>query len=170
MPSVVMVIAPDMFRDEEYAEPKRILEEAGVEVVTASVEPGDCRGRFGLVAHAEVALRDVSATGHDAVVFVGGPGSKVFFDDPTAHRLAREAFEDGCIVGAICIAPSVLARAGLLRGKIATSFPSQEDDLRAHGALWSGNPVSISGRIITANGPESAEAFGRDLVRMIAQN
>jgi protease I len=168
MSSALMVIAPAMFRDEEYAEPKRILEEAGIEVVTASVEAGECRGRFGMVAQADMPLKAAKAEGYDAVVFVGGAGAKVFFDDPAAHRLATDGVAAGAIVGAICIAPSILARAGLLRGKIATSFPSQEDDLRAHGALWSGNRVEISGRIVTANGPEAAEAFGHDLVRLIA--
>jgi len=168
MSSAVMIIAPEMFRDEEYAEPKRILEEAGIEVTTASIEAGECRGRFGMIAQADVPLSAVKAADFDAVVFIGGAGAKIYFDNATAQRLATDAFNGGAVVAAICIAPSVLARAGLLRGKIATSFPSQEDDLRAHGALWSGNLVEMSGRIVTANGPEAAEAFGRDIVRLIA--
>lgn len=169
MSSALMVIAPQMFRDEEYADPKRVLEEAGIEVVTASVETGDCKGRFGLTAHADVPLRTVKAADFDAVIFVGGGGAKAYFDDPVAQRLATDAYDAGEVVAAICIAPSILARAGLLRGKVATSFPSQEDDLRAHGALWSGNPVDVSGRIVTANGPEAAEAFGHDIVKLIAR-
>lgn len=163
MPDVVMVIAPEVFRDEEYAYPKRVLEARGAEVVTASVTPGECIGKLGMVATAELSVEDAAKRDWDAVVFVGGAGSKVFFDDPAAHALAHRVYEAGDIVSAICIAPSVLAHAGMLDGVAATAFPSQEDDLRAHGARWTGAAVTSDGRIITANGPESATEFGERL-------
>ncbi|MDP2183288.1 MAG: DJ-1/PfpI family protein [Actinomycetota bacterium] len=160
MKTVVLVIAPDQFRDEEYAEPKEVLERRGATVITASVAPGPCRGRFGLLARADEALREVSPATTDAIAFIGGAGSKVFFDDPDAHSLALAVHESGKPVAAICIAPSTLAHAGLLGGKRVTSFPSQEDDLVAHGAAYTGAPVEIDGLIITAAGPEAATAFG----------
>lgn len=160
MPNVVMVIAQDIFRDEEYAEPKKVLEERGAQVVTASVAPGKCSGKLGMSAEASTSVAKASRETWDAAVFVGGGGAEVFFDDEDAHRLARTTFERGGIVAAICIAPSVLAHAGLLDGVAATAFPSQHDDLVAHGALWSDDPVVVEGRIVTANGPEAATAFG----------
>ncbi len=160
MKQVVMVIAPTVFRDEEYAEPRAVLESRGAAVVTASTHPGTCIGKLGMEARAEIDVAKASARPWDAVVFVGGGGSEVFFDDPVAHALARSAAEAGSIVGAICIAPSTLARAGLLDGRRATAFPSQRDDLVAHGATCTDEPVTVDGRIITANGPEAATAFG----------
>jgi protease I len=160
MPRVLMVIAPVMFRDEEYAQPKEILTARGAKVVTASRRPGRCTGKLGMIATAELAVADASATDYDAVVFVGGGGSEIFFDDAEAHRLARETLEAGRTLAAICIAPSTLAHAGLLDGRRATAFPTQEEDLTAHGALWSSEPVTIDGDIITANGPGAASAFG----------
>ncbi|MRR12351.1 DJ-1/PfpI family protein, partial [bacterium] len=148
MPSVLMVIAQEMFRDEEYEHPREVLERRGAQVVTASVEAGPAVGRFGLKVEADIALRDANPDDYDAVIFVGGAGAKVFFDDPVAHELAKTMFGAGKLVNAICVAPSTLARAGLLKGKRATAFPSQEDDLRAHGALFTGNPVQSDGRII----------------------
>ncbi len=71
------------------------------------------------------------------------------------------------MLGAICIAPSILARAGLLDGIRATAFPSQEADLRAHGAFWTPDAVAVDGRIVTANGPHSAEQFGESMVRLL---
>jgi len=163
----LLVIAPETFRDEEYAEPKRLLEAAGVEVTTASVEPGACRGRFGLEVYADVALRDVDPASFGAVAFIGGGGAKVYFDDPEAHRVARGALDAGRVLGAICIAPSILGRAGLLVGVSVTSFSSEEADLVAHGARWTGRPVEVEGRIVTANGPESATLFGEELLRAL---
>ena len=168
MADVVMVIAPDTFRDEEYDEPKRLLESHGAEVTTASTAPGECIGKLGLTAHADISLSDAARRSWDAVVFVGGGGAQRFFDDPSAHRLARDVLASGAVVAAICIAPSVLAHAGLLEGVSATAFPSQKDDLAAHGAVWNDGPVVVDGRVITANGPEAASEFGLRLVEALS--
>lgn len=160
MPQVLMVIAPDMFRDEEYAHPKQIFERRGATVVTASTTAGECTGRFGLHATADIALADAHAADYEAIVFVGGAGARVFFDDVTAHAFARDAYERGKVVSAICVAPSVLARAGLLEGRHTTSFETQESDLLTHGALWTGEHVVVDAPFVTGDGPESAYEFG----------
>ncbi len=160
MRHVLMVIAQDQFRDEEYAQSKEVLERRGAVVTTASRAPGTCTGKLGLKATADLALADVDDDLYDAVAFIGGGGSAVFFDDPLAHELARAFHTTGRPVAAICIAPSTLARAGVLADRRATAFPSQEDDLRAHGAHWTGSPVEVDSTVITANGPAAAAAFG----------
>ena len=114
-------------------------------------------------AVADVALRDVEPGGIDALVFVGGGGSDVFFDDPVAHALAKAMVDEDKLVGAICIAPSTLARAGVLRGRRATSYPDRREDLEAHGATFTGAHVEVDGRIVTADGPDAARDFGMAL-------
>jgi protease I len=167
MKRVVMVIAPVVFRDEEYAEPKEVLESRGADVVTASIRRGLCVGKLGAEATAEIDLAEALEREWDAVVFVGGGGAEVFFDDPAAHALAASAAHSGSVLGAICIAPSTLAHAGLLSGRRATAFPSQQDDLVESGATWTGEAVTVDGRIITANGPEAATAFGEALAEAL---
>ncbi|MRS12465.1 MAG: DJ-1 family protein [Actinobacteria bacterium] len=160
MTRVLMVIAPSVFRDEEYAQPKAVLEARGAEVVTASRSTGPAVGKLGLVAEATLALADAHAADYSAVVFVGGAGAETYFDDPVAHALARSALENGKVLAAICIAPSILARTGLLDGVRATAFPSQQTDLILRGAIWTDRTVEVAGPIITANGPEAARDFG----------
>jgi protease I len=167
MPHVVMIIAPAVFRDEEYAQPKSVLEARGATVVTASVEPCVAVGRFGLKARATISVEQACERSWDAVVFIGGGGSKVFFDDAAAHALARVQARCDGVLAAICIAPSTLARAGLLQGVRVTAFPDREEDLIAHGAEWTGEPVTIDGRIITGSGPEAATAFGEAIADAI---
>lgn len=128
--------------------------------MTASVRPGPCTGKLGMAAEAELALADVEPAGIDALLFVGGAGSAVYFDDEVAHGLARAVLDEGKVLGAICIAPSILARARLLEGRRATAYPSQEADLEAHGARFTGAPVEVDGEVVTADGPQSAAAFG----------
>ncbi len=160
MSDVLMVIAPDQFRDEEYDHPKQVLESLGATVTTASIAPGPCRGKLGMLARATVALNEVQPDKYDALVFVGGAGSSIYFDDLDAHALASAMYGDGKIIGAICVAPSILARAGLLTRRNATAFASQHDDLVDHGAVWTGAPVQVDGSIVTANGPGAAQDFG----------
>lgn len=167
MPDVAMIIAQEIFRDEEYAEPRQVLESRGASVTTASVSAGECIGKLGMRATADVALHDISTRPWDAVLFIGGAGAQVFFDDPDAHRLARGTLDAGGVVGAICIAPSTLAHAGMLDGRSATAFASQEADLRAHGARWTGDPVTVDGRVVTANGPAAATAFGEAVAELL---
>jgi protease I len=162
-----MVIAQEVFRDEEYAEPKAVLERAGVNVTTASRAAGPARGKLGMEATADVGIADVDPSAYDAVIFIGGAGAATYFDDPVAHRIARSADERGVVLAAICIAPSTLARAGLLEGRTATAFESQEEDLLMHGANFTSNPVEVDGMIVTANGPAAATAFGTAITTLL---
>lgn len=170
MASVLMVIARSEFRDEEYVHPREVLEAAGHTITVASSESGECRGRFGAIATATLSVADARSTSWDSVVFVGGGGAQRFFDDESAHGLARDTLAAGGVVAAICIAPSILARAGLLDGVEATSFSSRLDDLADHGAVVTSMDVVAADRIITANGPEAARAFGQALADALNAN
>lgn len=164
----LLVIAQETFRDEEYAQPKQVLESSGVSVMTASILPGVCTGKLGMVATADISLRDALGQPWDAVAFIGGAGARAYFDDTDAHALARETAERGAVLGGICIAPSVLAHAGLLAGRRATSFESQQEDLVAHGAEWVESDVVVDGLIVTANGPLAATGFGEAIAELLA--
>lgn len=164
---VLMVVAPKNFRDEELFHTKEELESSGATVKIASTTTETATGMFGGEATPDSKMDDVDVDEYDAVVFVGGGGSSVYFNDPRAHEVARKAYEDGKIVGAICIAPSTLANAGILRGKRVTSYPSERDNLKAKGALYTGKPVERDGNIITADGPKSAREFGRKIAESL---
>jgi len=163
----LLVIARTNFRDEEYAEPRKALEAAGVQVAVASSKQGQCRGMLGATANADIALRDAKAINYDAVVFVGGSGAQEYWNDGAAHKLAIAAVQLGRVVGAICIAPVVLAKAGLLKGRRATVFPSCEEQLAVEGAHVTRNPVERDGKIITAVGPQAARDFAKALVKAL---
>ncbi|MEM2974177.1 MAG: DJ-1/PfpI family protein [Candidatus Micrarchaeia archaeon] len=167
MVKVLMVVAPTEFRDEECFEPKGELEDAGIEVIIASKGTRLAKGKLGGEIDVQKDLSEVRASDYDAVVFVGGQGSAQYFNDPTALRLAREANDKCKIVAAICIAPSILANAGILKGKKATAYPSEEGNLRVKGAIYTGKAVEQDGKIITANGPAAARNFGKAILKSI---
>lgn len=161
MQKVVFITAPEIFRDEEYIKPKQIFEEAGFKVDTASIKLGEITGRFGYKANSDMLIDAVKPADYEAIVYIGGAGASVFFEDPNALKLANEFSQDGKPTAAICIAPTILANAGILKGKRATVFPDGKDALIKGGAQYTGNPLEIDGNIITADGPEAAEVFGK---------
>lgn len=159
-----MVLAYDRYRDEEYEEPRKVFEDEGAKVTVASSSPGEARGKMGGKARVDILLDETKMDDYEAVVFVGGPGSDEYFHNPKALALARETWEAGKVIAAICIAPVTLANAGILKGKKATSFPSVENGLRAGGANYTGSPVERDGKIVTGSGPKAATEFGKAVV------
>jgi protease I len=164
---ILMIIAPQNFRDEELFETKTVLEKNGFAVTIASSKLGDARGMLGGKAKPEILLRDVNVDDYEGVVFVGGMGSAVYFADQIAHRVARDASQKNKLLAAICIAPSILANAGLLKGKKTTCFSSEMSNLRSKGAQFVGGSVQVDGKLVTAEGPTVAREFGEAIVKIL---
>jgi peptidyl-prolyl cis-trans isomerase A (cyclophilin A) len=164
---ILMIVAPQNFRDEEYFEPRKILEDAGAQVTTASLVTGPVTGARGGTATADILLSAAQPDDYAAIVFIGGSGAEVYRDNPDAHRLAAAFTSAGKPVAAICIAPAILANAGVLKGKKATAFSSAQQALTDGGAIVTPQPVVQDGLLITANGPEAAGAFGQALLAQL---
>ena len=158
---VVLIVARENFRDEELFQTRGVLTEAGVETVVASTKRGAIRGMLGGLGRAEVLVSELNVDDYDGVIFVGGIGAKEYFNNHTALSIARQAKEKGKVLGAICIAPTILANAGVLKGLRATSYPSQQGNLIRAGARYTGSAVERDGLVITGIGPEAATMFGK---------
>jgi len=168
MVRVLMIIGPDGFRSEEYFHPKNVLEENGVEVVTASLRK-DAKSHLDEQVQVDMTLDEIEGD-FDAVVLVGGKGGYVYLESPAHEQLIQvvKPFFENKIVAAICMAPSILAKAGLLKGRTATAHVSVEDEVKAGGANYTGNPVTVEGNLITGNGPEAAKDFGKAILEKLS--
>ena len=166
----VVVVAPRGYQDLELKGALGALEEQGYGAVLASNEVGQCTGALGGTVQAELALRGVKVHEFDRVAFIGGPGSRVLFEDADAHRVAREFASAGKVVGAICLAPTILAVAGVLKGHRATVWTSADQKqarvLESHGATYTGEPVTVSGQFVTANGPSVSARWGEAFAKL----
>jgi protease I len=167
--NVLMVIAPQGFRDEELTAPRQELELAGYHVTLASLRVGECKGVYGTSATAELTLSEVDTRRFDGVVFVGGPGARSLFGDWNAHRIAREMARAHKVTAAICIAPVILARAGVLRGHRATVYESEVPELVAGHAVVRALGIVSDPPIVTANGPDQARRFAAVVVQALDQ-
>jgi protease I len=163
----VFIIAAKDFQDDEFAKPKAVLEDNGVQVTVASTTLAEITGMNGAKARADILLKDVVVKDYDAVVFIGGSGAQQYVDDPLAQRIAQESVAEGKITAGICLAPVILTNAGLLKGKTATCYPTNGDLLTAAGVNYTAKPVEKDGNIITADGPKSARQFGEEICKAL---
>ncbi len=167
MKKAVMIIAHKDFRDEEFLQPKEILEKNGVSVTVASSSLSEAKGVLGAKVKPDILFNQINMNDFDAAVFIGGGGASQYWNDPAAHKIARDAIANNRILAAICIAPVTLAKAGVLKGKRATVWPSESGQLTAEGANYTSKNVEKDGKIITAAGPHAAKEFGEELVKAL---
>ena len=167
--TILMVVAPFNFRDEELFVPKEFFEKNGIKVVVASKEEGIANGMLGGSINVDVRVSDADASDYDAVVFVGGSGvdSQMLYDDPGYLKLAKDTNDAGKLICAICLGPMIPANAGLLSGRNATVFISGVSYIEERGANYTGAPVTRDGRIITAEGPNAAEEFAETITKAL---
>lgn len=162
---ILMVIAPQEFRDEEFNDPHTLFKKEGIEADVASIQKGTTKGVAGTEVEIDLIASEVKTEDYAAVAFIGGPGMSKITGDDTLQLLAKRFYDSGKLTTAICIAPLVLGKAGILKNKKATVFPDGKDDLISSGAQYTEEDVVVDGNIITANGPGAATKFAQMIIK-----
>ena len=169
MRKALIILAQNGYQDHEYLGTRKGLEDAGFTIVIAAKEQELCIGKFDGNVQADIALRDIRIEDYDRVAFIGGPGAAAYASDADALKIANDAYRAEMPLGAICIAPTILAKARTLDGKHATVWNEdgkQSEILEQYGAIYTGEEVTVDGNIVTGNGPAAAEEFGRTLAAL----
>ena len=166
---VLMVIAPQKFREEEFLIPKSTFQENNIEVFTCAKDVSSAVSTDGLTINTDKILSEVDLNNIDALVFVGGPGATIYFNDLQIFNLLKKAVEKGKILGAIWIAPSILANAGVLKNIKATCYPSERNNLSKQGAILLPEHVVVDNLIVTADGPKSSKDFANEIVKLLSR-
>jgi len=167
--SVLMVIAPQNFRDEEYKEPFDLFTKSGIKVTTASIDTLPAKGMLGMVIKPDLTLEQITPDSFDALVIVGGSGCQVLWDNKTLHGIVASFNKTGKTVAAICIAPVVLARVGILKDIKATAFSTVKDEIVKCGGQYTGNGVEVVGNIVTGSGPQAAKDFADAILERLKE-
>ncbi|MFZ0004632.1 MAG: DJ-1/PfpI family protein [Methanoregula sp.] len=165
---VVIAIAPEKYRDEELAEPVAALTNAGITFDIASTRTGNCTGMLGGKTIAGLSFDDIDPKNYNGLIIIGGSGCQThLWEDDLLVRLAIFFHETGKVVGAICLAPVILAKAGILKQKKSTVYESPVSvmEMKKGKALLVKDPVVIDNGIVTANGPQAAKDFAAAVVK-----
>ncbi len=169
---IVIIIAFEGFRDEEFFIPKEILERVGAEIKIASNKVGIARGVEGGETKVDLLLSDINPADFSAIIFIGGPGCLKNLDNDTSYKVAKQTISCNKVLAAICISPIILAKAGVLKEKRATVWSSPMDKspietLKKAGAVYEKEPVVVDEKIVTANGPASAKMFTEAIIKLL---
>lgn len=121
---------------------------------------GDCMvtGRSGITVRMEKTLKEAEWDAYDAILLPGGqPGTRNLASDERVLGALRRFHAAGKLTAAICAAPTVLAKAGLLEGRRAVCYPGLEEQLT--GRVGGDGPVEVDGTVITSRGVGTAIPF-----------
>ena len=151
------------FEEIEALCPLDLLRRAGLEVTTVGIGGDQILGSHGITVTADIPEGMFADSAPDMLILPGGmPGSKNLDESRTVDTALKAAARKGAFIAAICAAPFVLGKRGLLQGKEAICYPGFENELA--GATISKSRVVRDGNIITAAGMGVALKFGLALV------
>jgi 4-methyl-5(b-hydroxyethyl)-thiazole monophosphate biosynthesis len=143
-----------------------LLRRAGIEVIAAGLNAGPVTASRGVRIIPDMSLDEALQQNYDMVALPGGlPGSDHLADDRRIGDLLRAMNDSGLFVGAVCAAPKVLARNGILEGRKATAFPGV---LQAENhPQVTGDPVTRDGTVITSRSAGTSMDFALAIVETL---
>lgn len=163
---MVLVLLAEGFEEIEALTPVDMLRRAGVEVKTVGIGSRVVLGSHGIPVTADLTPDEVDLAMVDMAIFPGGmPGSLNLDAAEFTDTVISAVLEKSGRLAAICAAPLVLGRRGLLRGRRATCYPGFESELT--DAITTAEPVVTDGNITTARGMGAALAFSRELISLL---
>lgn len=163
---MIAVLLADGFEEIEALTPVDMLRRAGLEVVTVGISSKIALGSHGIPVVCDKLPTELELDKISTVILPGGmPGSLNLDASPFTDEIISSVSSRGGRIAAICAAPLVLGRRGLLKGKRATCYPGFEAELS--GATVTGEPVVTDGNITTAKGMGAALAFAKELITLL---
>ena len=162
---MIIVLLADGFEEIEALTPVDMLRRAGHDVKTVGIQDRTVTGSHGISVIADAIPSEIDLSTVELAVFPGGmPGATNLDASPYTDEVIRAVVKNGGRLAAICAAPLVFGRRGLLHGRTATCFAGFEKELC--GAIISKRAVVTDGMFTTANGMTAAYAFSEELVRL----
>jgi protease I len=170
----VAILAADGFEQVELQQPKEALEEAGATVSIVSLKEGQIQGMHhadkGDLFDVDLALKHAKAEEFDALLLPGGlMNPDTLRSTPAALEFTKAFFTAGKPVAAICHGPWVLIDAGLVRGRMLTSWPAIKTDVKNAGGNWVDQEVVVDNGLVTSRKPDDIPAFNRKMIEEFAE-
>ncbi|MEM0333050.1 MAG: DJ-1/PfpI family protein [Candidatus Aenigmatarchaeota archaeon] len=141
-----------------------VLRRAGIKVDIVGIEDEIVVGRNGIKILCEKTLNEIEQIDYDLIVLPGGnPGYKNLMNSEILLNIIRNMNSKGRIIGAICASPLVLLKAGILKDKKATCYPTLKNEI----PNYEDKKVVVDGNIITSQGPATAIEFSLEIVKIL---
>ena len=145
-----------------------LLVRAGISVTTCGLDDLPVKASRGTTIIPDTSIDKVMDETYDLIVLPGGlPGADHLRDNDLLQLLLKKQAKENKYLAAICAAPKALAKAGVLDGKTATSYPGTLESLGNNAIKISQNAVEIDGNIVTSRGPGTAMDFALTLIELL---
>ncbi len=162
---MVYLFLADGFEEIEALTQVDYLRRAGIEIKTLGIGKEYITGTRRITVKADMLIDDADPTGFEMLILPGGLGGvEGISSSEKALEMIKYAFDSKKKVSAICAAPTILAKMGLLKGKKCICYPSMTDDLRENGATVVDEAVVCDGLLITAKGAGASEQFSFEII------
>ena len=166
---MILILLADGFEEIEALTPLDVLRRAGLDVKTVGISGKFATGSHGIRVECDLTAEEAATVVPELVIFPGGmPGAVNLDASPFTDKVIEKTCFAGGRLAAICAAPLVLGRRGLLAGKRAVCYPGFEDELI--GATVSEMPVVTDGNITTARGMGAALDFALELTALLVSS
>ncbi len=164
---MIYILLGEGFEEAEALVPTDLLRRAGAQVALVGLDGLEVMGAHGITVKADITLDQVHEEEMEMLVLPGGSGGVESIQlNLFALALIQKAYDQGCWLGAICAAPTILARMGFLDRRRAVCYPGLEDEMGS-AVVQLGQSVVTDGRIVTGEAAGSAFPFGLRLVEAI---
>lgn len=162
---MVYILLAEDFEEIEVIEPLDIMRRGGIDVKTVSIGGKSVKGAHGIKVEADITIDEIEDTDLEMIVLPGGAGHELLDASNKVHGLINYAVKEDLYIAAICAAPSILGKKGMLDGKKAVAYPGFEKWL--YGAEVQDTKTALDGKILTGKGPGAAAEFGFSIVKLL---
>lgn len=166
---MVYLILADGFEDIEAVATVDILRRCGIQVELLSITGKRViTGAHGLVTKVDTLFRKNHIIRPEALILPGGlRGAQTMAENNVLRLTLQQQAYQGSLIAAICAAPMVLAKAGILNNRHATIYPSMQSNFDATTIYHPEAFVVKDGHIITAQGPAATPLFALTIARQL---
>ncbi len=170
----IAILVADGFEQVELTEPRKALEDAGADAFIVSIKEGTVKGwdetDWGEIFTVDMVVDETSADNFDGLLLPGGQMNPDHLrNNEKAVAFVKQFAEQGKPIAAICHGPWTLVEANLVQGKLVTSFPSIQTDLRNAGANWVDQEVVVDHGLVTSRKPADIPAFNQKMIEEFAK-
>lgn len=167
--SVLVFLPSQDFNEQEYLVTKDELEKEGCKVFIASDSNSLCVGSQGLKVKNDVNLFNVHVGNFGGFIIVGGKGTRNYWNNASLIAIVKKFAQSKKTIGAICSAPIILAKAGILC-QSAACYPDDKKELLRYGVEFNPSAVVSKNKVITGKDPASSTEFIKAFLYELTKN
>ncbi len=168
--SILIFIAAENFSSVEYRIVREMLIKNGYGIFVTSDAKDVCVGDDDSKVRPEVPFYNIRVSNFAGIVVIGGKGIATYFEDPGVLKIIKNFHSANKLVAAICAAPVLLLRSGVLLKGAATCHPAYKQELISAQIDYSDNKAVINGNIITGTDVSASVEFAGALIKKLSNN